>query len=168
MKKVIQSVLFLVLLGCTPVTAQYLHLGERDSLGYSEYFPNKHLEVFDIKGQDKFLKVSVGIYNNGSQNVFYGIYIDFDSALVKKDTLLAIVTTTGSYLLREAKSSREMNLPFNALFVPDSNPDQFYGFIIEGRVTKISYSGSYFEPTINPDYFEKAMKEVVVIISYFD
>lgn len=168
MKKLIQLVLFLTIVGCAPATAQFLQFGERDSSGSAEYFPKQHIEAWDKKGSDKYLMISVGICNQDKKNVFYGVYIDFDSSLVQKDTLLAIITTEGSYLLKETKSSRELNKPFTSLFVPDSNPDLFYGFIIKGQVTKISYSGTYFIPNLNADYFSKALKEVKVTPKYFD
>lgn len=168
MKKLIQSVLFLVLLGCSPATAQYFQLGKTDSFGTASYHPVKYLESWDVKGSDQYLLLSAGVSKDIDGNVFYGVYVDFDAALTKKDTLLAIFTERGSYLLREAKISRDKNVSNISLFIPDVNPDGFYEFITNGAVTKISYSGAYFKSNINPDYFEKAFSEVIVMCGYVD
>ena len=152
------------------VSAQsdFFELGEKDSYGAIEFMPKIYLDAWDQKGSDKFIRVSAGIYKTGDTNTFYGVYVEYDSALVKKDWVFAIVTKTSSYLLKECNTSRASNLPFAGIYIPYTNPAYFYDFLKTAEVTKLSFSKTYFIPSSNPNYFRQVFKDIRVKALYFD
>lgn len=132
---------------------------------FYEYVPEKYMELWS--SSDQYLMVSIGMSKIKNKNVFYGIYVDFDSTLTKKDTLISIKTESGCRLLMECKTSREINSSSYGVYVPIDDCG-FAEFISSLPIVSINLSGSTYNVSKEDNYFVNIFKEMNIRTKYFE